>query len=422
MSKRACQRVSVMDVVRLRANLPTRNAADFEAAFARALIPGGIALQPEWLADVVVAPGQRVAVDVGFGGSVVCRGLGIVNRIAANGVVHVDVNDLDEAWAALQQGRSRARPALLVSVPDAFAVDDALPPAIQHIDLAHREALLARMLAGGSNDDTLEGDEPGHSDEGSTASGPVRPAPVLLDLPDFAGFPDAPPPPGSEPEQPRLFERQSTDIDLLGEISASDVIALDDLSGVDRNNDDDLVDLPLADLPSMDAELLDDDTVGMPLLRSVVRPLPAPAPVESDVDAAPVVAAGWTVSRRGTPSGLEHFGWPKTGTRRELVPPALDNDDGDVFSTPKTPVANDPYRAHDSDPSLDVEHIVARNTRVADIFADSDDDLFRSSGDDDVTRDEMPLPRLNTPPPPPSLVEVHTAVFHHDSSDERSAG
>jgi hypothetical protein len=413
-----------MDVVRLRANLPTRTAADFEVAVVRALTSSGIALAPAWLTDVVVA-GQRVAVDLGFAGSVQCRGLGVVNRVGADGVVHVDVNDIDEAWAALQQRRSRAaRPALLVSVPDAFVVDDVPPPAIQHIDLAHRAALLARMLAGG-NDDTLEGDEPGSDEGGATASGPVRPAPALFDLPDLAAFPDAPPPPGSEPDLPRLFDRQSTDIDLLGEISASEVIALDDSkTGVVVNkhdNDDDLVDFALADLPSMDAELLE-DTAAVPVAFPVARPLPVAASGVVVVEPLPVVAAGWTVSRRGTPSGLEHFGWPRTGTRREAVPAALEHDDGDVFSTPRTPVTADPYTAQDSDPSLDVENIVARNTHIADIFADSDDDLFRSSGDADVTRDEMPLPRLNTPPPPPSLVEVNTSVFHHDSSDERSAG
>jgi hypothetical protein len=365
--------------------------------------------------------------------------------------VHVELTDVDEAWQALSGRARRARSGLLVSVPDAFVVDDvAPPPAIQHLDAANRLALLARMLANSSSEDTLEGEGP--DTESSTASGPVRPAGVLLDLVGLESFPDAPPPPGVEPDAPTLYERQSTDIDLLGEVSASDVIALDgDLSNIDDE---------ALDLPSMEAELLDDDTV------MLVRPLPLPTSDERLAAAAPVVAAGWTVSRRGTPSGLEHFGWPTTGTRRELIHDVAAPDDGDVFSSPATPAVGDPYEARDSDPSLDVEHIVARNTRVADIFADSDVDLLRSS-DADVTRDEMPLPRLTTPPQfiggevshpsgllfeaqltggevsPPAPLEVRlddkpqsglrfdaqlpimtvqTSVFEHDSSDERSAG
>lgn len=169
----------------------------------------------------------------------------------------------------------------------------------------------------------------------------------------------------------------------------------------------------------MEVELLDDDTMP-PTALVIVRPLPLARRDERMEPAAPVVAAGWTVSRRGTPSGLEHFGWPSTGTRREVVQEPATPDDGDVFSTPPTTALGDPYEPRDSDPRLDVEHIVARNTRVADIFADSDDDLFRSRDDSDVTRDEMPLPRLAAPSQVP-IVTVPTGVFEHDSSDERSA-
>jgi hypothetical protein len=304
---------------------------------------------------------------------------------------------------------------------------------------------------------------------------PELPAPsggLILDLSDVSAFPEAPPAPVGRP-----FEAQSTDVDLLASISGADVIAVtthapdesadasaettlrrrprrsteeaaDDGAPAD-DDDSDEVDGG-EDLPSLDAELLEDawpEVPGLPAdWRSVEtelfhnRRLPTPDawPEWSDLLDARTMGVSFSVSKRGV-AGLEFFAWPLQGSKRysgvgqgesadprrsrtAILPmadlddadPFVAEDDGDVFSAPSLPPApaeedDDPFASRTTDPRLNVEGLVARHVRAShqdvdtavfdtpDFGVEPDvalDSLGGFAGlEPDVTRDEMVLPR-----------------------------
>lgn len=221
---------------------------------------------------------------------------------------------------------------------------------------------------------------------------------------DVDAFPDAPPP---ADDDPRPFEAQSTDVDLLRVISAADlavaavgnepsmfVIAptgVDDDSDSDADDDSDE-----GDLPSMEAELISDwegDTPRGGLQATVTTawieapsrvPSPSPWPPDPTLPLV-LVGASWSMSRRGQ-LGVEALSWPAQGTRRASgMAEPLDghDDDADVFGPPPGPpsvdeVTNvgpapppDPFAPQTTDPGLNVEGLVARHVREShnDVFA-----------------------------------------------------
>ena len=408
----------------------------------------------------VRVPGQRVAARL---------------KLGDDGVVGVPVTAMAPAWnvsplPSLPTSRLvglLADRALGDSQPDGVVADSGIRASAA---LAEREAMLARALRDTGSLDTLDGDDPTVASpepsvgvprfdvEARTTSGVVeRPfASMLLDVGGFDAFPDAPPLPLDEPGARRPFEAQSTDVDLLGEISAADVIALERVAerqaaeaaaGNTDDDDDDVVDL--ASLPSVEAELLDgweDDTpeggehalAAQPTELLTRRSLPDNVawPSSFDDDEPEIAGMAWSVSRRGQ-TGIETFAWPAVGSKRyggQGDAFELDTGDADVFSPPPPPpmlAPPDPFAAQVTDPRLNVEGLVARHVRAShtDVFADDDVDIDGHAalfGDDpDATSDELPLPRLLSETPAQGLLRAppHGAPLDRSivDDDDRSA-
>ncbi len=417
----------------------------------------------------VRVPGQRVASRL---------------RLGTDGVVAVPMSGPVPRWntSPLPSLPTSRLVGLLAdrALGDSHADGAVADSGIRDLDAAalrEREAMLTHALRdlGG---DTLDGDETAVLElsppaEASTASGAVaRPfASMLFEAAGFDAFPDAPSTNSEEPETRKPFEAQSTDVDMLGQLSAADVIAfaarrssadeaavsadddsadddsadddsVDDGSAADDSVDDgDVVDDDLASLLSVEAELIDggweqdtpngddvDDGETRPTLRSR-RSMPAPAPWPTlDVDEDPQIAGtAWSMSRRGQ-LGVESFGWPVVGSKRYSGQGDAvahdDDDDADVFSAPPPPPSLDPFAAQVTDPRLNVEGLVARHVRANhnDIFADDDvgiDDL-----DPDATSDERPMPGPLRATSAPSAVRAAALRFEpslHGDDDDRSA-
>ncbi len=232
------------------------------------------------------------------------------------------------------------------------------------------------------------------------------------------------------------FESQSTDVDLLGSISADDIVDLDVSvpSFVDAPFADSVREpaplglLPaetppttafaeLDDLPSADADLIDLDDGGGAAAGSgkwglaqagdndgatsdpnqtlvlTHRALPTPEAWPDDHDPPPARAMGMacSYSRRGQ-HNVEPVLWPATGTKRySRGEPYPESNDVDVFAAGHSddalfgdhggdPVSAsapfDPFARTGTDPRLNVEGVVAKNVRAAhgDVRVDVDVD------------------------------------------------
>lgn len=296
----------------------------------------------------------------------------------------------------LVSGFTRARRSLLAdraSLDDALPETAPLPPAPPPssppapLPLSARALELERALGAGIGfDDTVAAidDDVEHREAGEhTTSGAVeRPFGSLLLDAGVGGFPDA------IDIDERAFEPSSTDVDLLGEVSADDIVGFEsppptdalaqltraDLDDADSTGDgddhgddhgDDLADIDdLSALPSGEAELVEDDddddddaddeeeedwgdrddvdhglkTTVMSAWSPPPTPLPPPVDValddDDDDDAQPVlVGLCWVEGRRGA-QGHERVAWPWSGTKRYAGLADADltgDDDAEVF-------------------------------------------------------------------------------------------
>lgn len=249
------------------------------------------------------------------------------------------------------------------------------------------------------------------------------------------------------------FESQSTDVDLLGSISADDIVDLDvsvpSLAGAPfADADAPGAALPAAavsttafaeldDLPSADADLVSLDDPGAAAgsgkwglaqegapsdsdpnqtLVLTHRSLPTPEPWPDDHDPPPARSMGMacSYSRRGQ-HNVEPVLWPATGTKRySRGEPYPEHNDADVFaaghnddalfgdhgSDHSSGVVDDPFARIGTDPRLNVEGVVAKNVRAAhgddhlDVDVDADVFSTTATGEGEVTSDNLTPPSV----------------------------
>lgn len=186
--------------------------------------------------------------------------------------------------------------------------------------------------------------------------------------------------PFATPNDP-AFERGSTDVDLLASVSAQDFVSLHGDS------------VPLAqrdgDIPSMDAELVEDASV--PSGAGVARALPG---LDQGNDDAPTAAPrgligyAFTAGPRGL-SALEAVHWPVGSSRRAVeAAPAAPDADADVFAGDALYDGDDPFAPRTTDPGMSVDGVVARAVEAAQQSDIDADNVFGSSA---ATGDGQPV-------------------------------